>query len=294
MYVFGIFVVVVFLLCPTCGELAAHCRYVSCRPPRDVVGVKQAVLTIAGQSIELLDGLVISRCFTELINGKEFKYYGTQGQLCAICPTPGAFCVNGSKEEPISPYSQEGFWRLNLDIQCEEKSGDDGLGPCLKYVNDKHAQRALGKLHPSPVGQGADAEPRCPQERWDLSYRRQYPNLLEETKCFDFAGCRPKEACIGNNSCLVGYEYTRKKCIDWETRKIEGKKNSGQGLEQYQCIRDSDCRTRSGGDERADGADCRYTNPEDCAICLNRTSVNGTVQGYCQCKPAERCSLCTM
>merc|ERR1712166_921865 len=81
---------------------------------------------------------------------------------------------------------------------------------------------------------------------------------------------------------------------DWETRKIEGKKNSGQGLEQYQCIRDSDCRTRSGGDERADGADCRYTNPEDCAICLNRTSVNGTVQGYCQCKPAERCSLCTI
>ena len=73
--------------------------YVSCTPPRDVVGVKTAVLSVAGQSITLARGLLLSRCYTELINGDEFKYYGTNGQLCAICPSPGAFCVNGSREE---------------------------------------------------------------------------------------------------------------------------------------------------------------------------------------------------
>jgi hypothetical protein len=268
--------------------------YVSCRPPRDIVGAKSAVLTVAGQSIVLLNGLVVSRCFTELINGQEYKYYGTIGQLCAICPTPGAFCVNGSKEEPIAPYSQPGFWRLSLNIGCEERTGEDGLGPCKKYINDVHAQRALGKKHPAAIGQGAEAEPRCPKERWDLSLKREYPNLIEEESCYDFAGCRPKSACIGNNTCNIGYQYTLKKCIEWESKALDGRRNSGKGLNQYKCNTDSDCRTRSGQPERPNGGDCRFNNPEDCAICVNRTDVNGTSQGYCQCKPAERCSLCTI
>merc|ERR1711871_832103 len=51
--------------------------YISCFPPRDVVGPKKAILTVGDQSVVLPKGLINSRCYTELINGNEFKYYGT-------------------------------------------------------------------------------------------------------------------------------------------------------------------------------------------------------------------------
>ena len=48
-------------------------------------------------------------------------------------------------------------------------------------------------------------------------------------------------------------------------------------------------------DQRPDGGDCRFNKPEDCAICVNTTnSTTGEVRGFCSCKPAERCSLCTI
>ena len=275
--------------------------YISCRPPRDIVGVKQAELTVAGQTIVLLDGLVKSRCFTETINTVDIKYYGTNGQLCAICPTPGANCVNGSKEEPLPPFSQEGFWRLSLNIRCEERDGDDGLEPCVKFANEVHSVRALGQEHPRAAAkQVTETKPRCPRERWDLSLRRQYPNLKEEESCYDFAGCRPKLACKGNNTCDAAYQYTMNMCQAWEsgvdTKRytVPTESDSGKGIGMYQCVTNSDCRTRSGDPERPNGADCEYTNPEDCAICLNTTNTTtGEVQGHCQCKPAERCALCT-
>jgi hypothetical protein len=267
---------------------------VACKPPKDVVGWKKAQLTIAGQTVEFPQGLIYSRCYTELLGGEEVKYYGVDGQLCAVCPTPGAFCVNGSKEEPLSPLSEPGFWRLALNIRCKEKGGSDGLGACKKFENDVHAQRALGKEHPRPE---VDNMPpaRCPRERWDQSLRREFPNLREEETCYDFAGCRPKEACTGNNTCREAYQWTLKKCWEWETLSIDGKPNSGKGNGSYACVTHSDCRTRSGGPEREDGADCRHGQPEDCAICVNRTNTTtGEVTGHCQCAPAQRCSLCTV
>jgi hypothetical protein len=272
--------------------------YVSCTPPRDVVGVKTAVLSVAGQSITLARGLLLSRCYTELINGDEFKYYGTNGQLCAICPSPGAFCVNGSREEPVSPFSDFGFWRLKLDIVCDERSDEDGLGVCKEYRNVKHSQRALGEEHPRP--DVLAKAPRCPRERWDLSLKRQFSDLKEEETCFDFAACRPKTSCLGNNTCQTGYEYTLNQCELWESKKLDGKANSGQGIGSYQCTHDWQCRTRSyrdpsPADQRPDGGDCRFNKPEDCAICVNTTnSTTGEVRGFCSCKPAERCSLCTI
>ena len=277
--------------------------YIGCRPPRDVVGSKEAKLTVAGQSIMLLDGLVLSRCFTESINNKEVKYYGTAGQLCAVCPTPGANCVNGSKEEPLRPFAQAGFWRLALNIQCEERSGEDGYGPCIKFANVGQSIRALGKEHPlAAERQASEAKPRCPKERWDLSLRREYPNVIEEKSCYDFAGCRPKAACTGNNTCDIAYQWTMKMCLAWESGNDMARytvpnpleSGSGKGIGNYRCVTNSDCRTRSGDVEQPNGGDNRYTNPEDGAICVNQTNItSGAVTGFCHCKPAERCALCT-
>lgn len=261
--------------------------YIHCSPPEMVAGPKSAVITVAGQfateSSDALQPKFVAMCKQgeiDLKTGKISRFYGGIGELCAACPSPGAICNDSTFNDPIS---QVGFWREDLDIKCDDIS-DDGFF-CKTYRNKEHSTRAkLG---------GLQKKGSCPPERYDLSLKKSFPDLIMRDTCFNFAGCVPSEACIGNNDCELGYEYQRKKCRAWESSEQRGKPNSGKGIGQYVCETNADCRTRSGLPDRPLGRECGFTNPEDCSVCKKEKTANGTLVGHCECAPPTRCSLCT-
>ena len=278
--------------------------FITCTPQADIVGRKNATLVVAEQSVtvsvSLLNSMFQSICRPGPIDleGKTELYFGANNELCVLCPQPGAICQPSSV---IDPYSQNGFWRLKLDLTCKGKADpEEGVFPqeirstttpytCIDYNNVKQSKRAID-------------EERCSTNRTNHGLKDEYPNLRLRDYCYDYAACQPKDSCTGNNTCDKAYRWTLDQCTKWEkglksSRGLplrNGRVNYGLGEGQYPCETDSDCRTRSGKTEKANGGDNDNLRPMDGAICVSVPNVNGTTVKRCQCKPSERCAMCTV
>jgi len=160
---------------------------------------------------------------------------------------------------------------------------------CTTYNNDKQAKRAIDQK-------------RCSVNRTDHALKDTYPKIRLRDYCFDFAACKPKPACLGNNTCGVAYRWTLNQCRKWEKGiklrgtlpLANGKVQYGLGEGQYPCETDFDCRTRSGNPNTPNGGDNANNRPMDGAYCATIPSDNGTTVKRCVCKPSERCAMCTV
>jgi hypothetical protein len=186
--------------------------------------------------------------------------------------------------------SQKGFWRLRLDLTCAEDAPRMTTSPyvCPTYNNVKQSTRAI-------------TEGRCSVNRTDHGLKDMYPHLHLRDNCYDFAACTPKGSCTGNNTCAPEYRWTLDQCKKWERGTklrglslANGKVDYGLGEGQYSCDTDEDCRTRSGNTNTPNGADNANQRPMDGAFCATIRGANGTTLKRCQCKPSERCSMCTV
>jgi hypothetical protein len=247
--------------------------YISCAPQADVVGKKNATLTVANQQITIgisnLNAMFASICHPgpQDLDGKTELYWGSENELCVKCPQPGAICKPSSLDDPLS---QLGFWRMELDLTCTEE-GRDTSSPyeCKEYNNIKRSKRAID-------------ENRCSTNRTNHGLKNFYPNLQLRDYCYDFAACQPKEACTGNNTCREEYQWTLNQCILWEKgEKLRGmplkngKVQYGLGEGNYPCETDIDCRTRSGNKNTPNGGDNINSRPMDGAFCAKIKGANG-------------------
>ena len=230
-------------------------------PPADVVGNKNATLIVAEQKvivgISRLNSLFSSVCHPGPadLEGKTELWWGGKNELCVECPQPGAICKASSLNDPLS---QNGFWRMKLDLTCKNNERDL-ISPyeCLEFSNVKQKTRAID-------------EGRCSSNRTDHGLKDIYPNLILRDTCYDFAACQPKESCTGNNTCAVEYRWTLDQCKKWERgTKLRsqplsnGKMQYGLGEGNYPCETDLDCRTRSGKENTPNGRDNANNRPMD-------------------------------
>ena len=258
--------------------------YLRCRPQEDVVGAKNATISVAAQSQIFPSSTtnVKSSWFRSACrNGRSaaaqlegdgdssgadqeviLNYFGRDGELCVKCPV-GAICTtpvaSGSQFTYADPIAEKNFFRttLNLTSKAEEASRRCGA----KRVNT-------------------------------TALLVEYPGFIDKGFCFNFVGCRPKESCLGNNKCQRGYEHVKHQCGKWQ--KQNPTKNT--------CTSDRDCRTRSGRSWDGDiEENCGLSNAEDCAVC-DMTGATGLSlaekqrrvgTGTCSCSQPRRCSLCT-
>lgn len=238
--------------------------YLRCRPQEDVVGLKDARIAISSRVQYLpADSATFRSVCREgsagLVNPtstQDSSYFGRPGELCAPCPN-GAQCYvpRGSGADFIytDPIARPEFFRLTINV--------------------------TEKLD--------EAKKRCPARRWDVPrLQSDFPGLQEKDFCFNFVGCTPKDACLGNNTCAKGYEYIYHKCEAWYER---------EGAGARLCQSDGDCRTKSGRASWRRGEVCSQVNPQDCATCdmAATASVGNVTYGTCRCSLPERCALCT-
>ena len=106
--------------------------YLKCKPQLDVVGVKNATVTIAGQTV-LVKPRKGSRGPSSMFNalcrrGTEAKgivdyYYGREGEFCVPCPR-GAFCSvpfgQARRFTYKDPKALERYFRVKLDLRDTE------------------------------------------------------------------------------------------------------------------------------------------------------------------------------
>lgn len=229
-----------------------------CRSQRDVVGFKAANVTVALQSSSIGgDGpqpLFYSAC-TE-------GFYGQEGELCNECPAGGTCRALIQKPFPLDGSS------CTITEQVTGITGEAVFirKPCPYLYEEPFAQPAWWS---APVATGSD-------EAADLCH----PERMEREACPYFLPCSPPQACLGNNTCEVGYEHFLHQCTEiMERRHADGET----------CTSDDDCNPPGGGG-------CTSLHPEYCSKCVAvPVTVNSTATfvKQCMCSAAERCSLCT-
>jgi hypothetical protein len=228
--------------------------YVSCEPNEMTVGPKNISLTVALQTIEstaLTGSRLATRSLVSTIcksranqtSGLVTVYYGQNGEYCAPCPE-GGVC---QAETTHDPYARPEWWLTWLNIS-----------------NDVDLARADGS---APGLQGR----RCHPKRWD---RETYGNAIVQERCPDIVPCSPKESCLGNNTCAVGYQWIVSQC------------RAARNLTAPNfCETDRDC-------DPNPRRECTLSNPEHCSACV-KSEINGSLVGRCECRAATRCTLCT-
>ena len=237
------------------------------------------------------------------LEGKTELYWGNEFELCVLCPQPGAICKPSSLDDPLS---QNGFWKLALDLRCLMKEIDvvDAITKKTTTIQQESLRSlespyaCVKGFHNLKQTKRAITDGRCSVNRTDHSLIDVYPNIHLRGNCYDFAACKPKESCTGNNTCSEEYRWTLDQCKKWERgsklRRLPLKGDYGQGEGAYVCETDYDCRTRSGNAEILNGADNPNKRPMDGAYCATIRGENGTLIKRCQCKPSERCAMCTV
>jgi hypothetical protein len=248
---------------------------VSCRSPRDIVGVKDVLLKVAEQST-FVNGSK-SRVLTSICKqtgpddkGQFEVYYGIPGELCSPCPT-GARCVANTHDDP---KSLSGYWLSWLNLTVDED-----------FTRAKGEEGKAG---------------RCAEERWN---RDKYGPAIVRDVCPDPVPCSPTSSCAGNNTCATEYTWQYDYCrayiepsfckADWKTLSHRNgapwpNDDSSCGVAQV-CNSDLDC-------DPDPTQDCTLAHPEHCSKCVfpdsSADSTNRT--GTCQCTFPTRCGLCTV
>jgi hypothetical protein len=298
--------------------------YITCDAHEGIVGAKNISVHVALQGSDTVkalqnmkSSLIYSICkFAKpRADGQINVYWGTEGDLCTVCPQ-GAACVPNSI---LQPNSSSGFYRELLDISEPVSEVDDIIGQ--KAADDyKRAKR------------------RCPKERLLTSeMKAKFPLAKQKNQCLDFVACIPRDACLGDNTCAPEYLHEQINC-------------EKKQLETMPCSVDLQCRIRSGGGDcvaaiqsvckcpakwnpkadvltclktcvrthgdvltsacgqlrgRQDSvvsnlqaalarAECGKENPEDCSECVVKTNqTSGELYGECECTSSYRCSMCT-
>ena len=102
-----------------------------------------------------------------------------------------------------------------------------------------------------------------------------HPDRMHRGECPEFLPCQPKGACVGENTCLEGYQHLKLLC---ETKHEKLSDNPQWEVKLNEtCSTDSECNGSGGG--------CSLANPELCMACIEER---------CQCQPHDRCSMCTV
>ena len=99
---------------------------------------------------------------------------------------------------------------------------------------------------------------------------------MDREECPEFIPCQPKGACLGENTCLEGYEFLMALCKE-EIVDESFVAGNDYFTTNKTCSSDSQCNPTGGA--------CSLNNPEFCVEC---------VEGSCACQPHERCSMCTV
>ena len=243
---------------------ANHCSgapYISCDVPPLVVGNKNVTITIGNQTAAWLwtqnsnkSPKLSSRC----VRG----WYGLTNEYCLDCSAgvfgentePSANCTDA--KEKIwggEPVSTQGWWKFdstNADL-CALQNRTLSIGRPKCYVDPKTSV---------------------------LECQNSCPGMLP---------CTPKESCLGNNQCAVGYTFLQDQCQVSRT-KLNLPLN---------CTTDLDCLVDKSGNSLAPV--CSYDNAAACSKCVNK---------MCSCMPYDpftktgtnldefnggRCALCT-
>jgi hypothetical protein len=251
------------------------------------------------------------------------KYKGTSVIDALSSPFKAALSGGGSSDDQICFSGiQDGN---NATVcasdkrQCSKRGGA-APGNCI-FRRPKEARRAMGKEYWPFACPGTDLGdvynkdnmdaakakckaanpeayafvealvlPGCPAGRTnhlvDYSVYDKYPALNMSTNCYSVVACNPKSSCLGDNTCALGYEYQKHRCMAWNAKNPN----------KTSCSSDYDCRTRSGsGADNGLSSACEEGKEEDCSRCKIQTDpVTKKTSGTCECiGGGPRCGLCS-
>jgi hypothetical protein len=274
--------------------------YLTCTPQPDVAGSKDLNIFVsstwtripANKSVDFNSSTLFSVCKageTNLTSGFTQTYYGRPcrrndteqsyfhsapcvgsesgvGELCVECPA-GAICNVPGTPWPgnrgrtftyYDPTARKGFFRIERSIKDQVDL--------------------------------AEIQTRIDKRRWNDKFLKNFPDLYQRDKVFDFVPCLPSEACVQRvdndtkifEECDVKYRFVKEQCQVWN-------ENNPTNMN---CTTDLQCQTRSGYPALS-GDQCESDRPEDCAVCdMTQASSDGV--GTCRCMPPKRCGRCTL
>ena len=225
--------------------------------------------------------------------------YAKVGELCAGVDTIKAGCQT---KDCMTPSAKKGFYRLTADLNCNRvtalESAASGTalsgaleGECKKTDTSLVEGNAKGVDWIRPE-EAKRAISRCPKKRWEPITNpekyTQYSGLLQATSCYDLVSCSPASACLDDNACAEGYEYTKYLCEEHMEK-----------IGQVNCTTSDDCRTM---DKKGNvnslpliEGQALSSEPQAQSRCVQKTdAVSGETWGRCECFNSPRCSLCTV
>jgi hypothetical protein len=166
--------------------------YVRCRSQRGIVGPKTVTMNVAMQvsaPAKAFPNVLnvtkqLSRFHSVCKNGETNKdtgeitqYYGSPGQLCALCPT-GAIC---QPESYAQPASKAGFWKDELDLTEGDETVISQTEPLIK--DDRMSKRALDDMKRALGEMAGSTEvrrPACAAERMLRIFSNNKDNQIEQ------------------------------------------------------------------------------------------------------------------
>jgi hypothetical protein len=209
--------------------------------------------------------------------------YAKDGELCAAVDSIKAGCQT---KECREPSAKSGFYRLTADLNCTKVSPG---GPCKKKADAIAGVRNVDWIRPEEAKR---AIARCPKERWepltDPAKYTEFAGLQSAGFCFDMVSCSPAKACLDDNVCSEGYEYTKYLCEE-----------ALEKIGEVNCTTSDECRTmdKKGVTGRLPlrVGQALSNEPQAQSRCVQQLDKNtGKQYGRCECFTSPRCSLCTV
>ena len=228
-------------------------------------------------------------CFTSSIFVSKCKSsegdtsYARDGELCADVNSVKAACLT---KDCLEPSAKKGFYRLTADLNCTKETPG---GPCKKKADAIEGVKNVDWIRPEEAKR---AIARCPKERWepltDPAKYKEFAGLQSAAFCYDMVSCSPAKACLDDNVCSEGYQYTKFLCE-------EALENIGE----VNCTTSDECRTmdKEGniGKLPLRVGQALSNEPQSQSRCVQQTDKNtGRQYGRCECFTSPRCSLCTV
>jgi hypothetical protein len=228
-------------------------------------------------------------CFTSSIFVSKCKSsegdtsYARDGELCADVNSVKAACLT---KDCLEPSAKKGFYRLTADLNCTKETPG---GPCKKKADAIEGVKNVDWIRPEEAKR---AIARCPKERWepltDPAKYKEFAGLQSAAFCYDMVSCSPAKACLDDNVCSEGYQYTKFLCE-------EALENIGE----VNCTTSDECRTMDKGGNIGKlplrVGQALSNEPQSQSRCVQQTDKNtGKQYGRCECFTSPRCSLCTV
>ena len=225
--------------------------------------------------------IFVSKC--KAGNGDGDTSYAKDGELCAAVDSIKAACQT---KECREPSAKSGFYRLTADLNCTKVSPG---GPCKKKADAIEGVKNVDWIRPEEAKR---AIARCPKERWepltDPAKYTEFAGLQSAGFCFDMVSCSPAKACLDDNVCSEGYEYTKYLCEE-----------ALEKIGEVNCTTSDECRTmdKKGVTGRLPlrVGQALSNEPQAQSRCVQQLDKNtGKQYGRCECFTSPRCSLCTV